>query len=102
VLRVIENDERHALGIQDAFGPQSSEPIVPAVEHRDFEGTLLPGDHPRWVRDALSVSSRAKEIAARLKPVAVRILGFWDHRVRSVMIGGLRIGVDASGSYRIH
>jgi hypothetical protein len=40
-------------------------------------------------------------LIARLRPVAVRILGFWDHRIRSAFVAGTRISIDPSGSYRM-
>ena len=65
-----------------------------------METALLPNDHPKWVKDALCVSNRAKESIARLKPMVIRVLSFWDHRIRSVLIGGSRVTIDPSGSYR--
>ncbi len=53
--------------------------------------SLLPRDHPKWARDAVTLSQRAREIVARLRPVIVKILTFWDHRVRSAWIGGSRV-----------
>ena len=73
---------------------------VPPPASAELETSLLPRDHPQWVRDALSVSNRAKEIIARLKPIVVGVLSFWDHRIRSVFVGGSRVSVDPSGSYR--
>ena len=61
----------------------------------------LPRDHPAWQRDVLAVSSRVRAILAQLRPVAVRVLTFWDHVVRSVRIGGRSIEVDPSGCYRL-
>ncbi len=84
-------------------GPEAAEtrPVVPAVPDVEFDTALLPRDHPQWVKDSLSVSHRAHELLARLKPVIVHILTFWDHRVRSVFVGNSRVSVDPSGSYRI-
>jgi len=31
----------------------------------------------------------------------VKILTFWDHRVRTACIGQSRVSIDPSGSYRI-
>jgi hypothetical protein len=61
----------------------------------------LPGSHPMWQRDVLAVSARVRAIVAALRPVAVRVLTFWDHVVRSVGIGHRRLEVDPSGSYRL-
>jgi hypothetical protein len=60
----------------------------------------LPRDHPAWQRDVLSVSARVRVMLAQLRPVAVRVLTFWDHVVRSTVIGGRRVEVDPSGCYR--
>jgi hypothetical protein len=61
----------------------------------------LPGGHPMWQRDVLAVSARVRAVVAALRPVAVRVLTFWDHVVRSINIGHRRIEVDPSGSYRL-
>jgi hypothetical protein len=61
----------------------------------------LPRDHPAWQRDVLSVSARVRAILAQLRPVAIRVLTFWDHVVRSVRVGGRRVEVDPSGCYRL-
>jgi hypothetical protein len=61
----------------------------------------LPGGHPMWQRDVLAVSARVRAIVAALRPLAVRVLTFWDHAVRSINIGPRRIEVDPSGSYRL-
>jgi hypothetical protein len=100
MLRPIEHDEPRTNPLRDMLGLSASEPIVHGATQSELETTLLPRDHPRWVKDALTVSSRARETIARLRPVAVRILGFWDHRVRSAVVAGLRVAIDASGSYR--
>jgi hypothetical protein len=61
----------------------------------------LPRDHPAWQRDVLSVSSRMRAILLQLRPIAVRVLTFWDHAMRSVAVGGRRVEVDPSGCYRL-
>jgi hypothetical protein len=73
---------------------------VPPVGDSALETSLLPRDHPKWNADALTLSQRARELIARLRPVIVRVLTFWDHRIRSITIGKTRLGIDASGSYR--
>jgi hypothetical protein len=100
MLRPVENEEQRQRSLPDAREPGATGPVVPAPAQSELETSLLPRDHPKWVRDALTVSSHAKEMIARLKPVAVRILGFWDHRVRSAVVAGLRVAIDPSGSYR--
>jgi len=81
--------------------PSRSEPIVAAVPDGELETALLPHDHPRWVKDAVAVSQRAREIIAKLRPIVIRVLSFWDHRVRSITIGDCRVDVDVSGCYRV-
>ena len=61
----------------------------------------LPRDHPAWQRDVIAVSARARELLARLRPVTVRVLTFWDHVLRGILVGGRRVEVDPSGSYRL-
>jgi hypothetical protein len=61
----------------------------------------LPNDHPSWQRDVLSVSTRARALIAALRPLAVRVLSFWDHRFGDIAIGSRSFGIDASGSYRL-
>jgi hypothetical protein len=99
MLRRIESEESAAaLSLQ--IGASRSEAIVPAIAESELETPLLPHDHPRWVRDAVAVSQRAREIIAKLKPVVVCILSFWDHRLRSIMVGERCVHVDPSGCYR--
>jgi hypothetical protein len=99
MLRRVElDDAAAALPLQ--VGASRSEAIVPVVAEAELETGLLPHDQPRWVRDAVAVSQRAREIVAKLRPVAVRVLSFWDHRIRSIVIGGRLVEVDASGCYR--
>lgn len=66
----------------------------------DF-GNNLPNDHPAWARDVLSLSQRFRAMLAEIKPAVIRVLTFWDHQVRSIHVGGRRLAVDASGSYRL-
>jgi hypothetical protein len=61
----------------------------------------LPADHPVWQRDVLAVSARVRTLLAALTPVAVRVLSFWDHSLRTLIVGGHRLEVDPSGSYRL-
>jgi hypothetical protein len=92
--------EDGAAGVASQSAASVSEAVVPAVAEADFDTSLLPREHPRWVRDAVAVSARARELIARLRPVAIRVLCFWDHRLRSIAIGDRRVCVDASGCYR--
>jgi hypothetical protein len=100
VLQRIENDD-NAAAARLAPGQAYAEPIVPSVAQVELETAPLPRDHPPWVKDAIAVSQRAREILAKLKPVVVRVLCFWDHRLRSITAGGRRVTIDLSGSYRI-
>lgn len=100
MLRRVETDEPRQPSILEALGLGQAQPVVPAVPEAEMETALLPHDHPKWVRDALSASNRAKELIARLKPIAIRVFSFWDHRIRSAFVGGSRVSIDPSGSYR--
>jgi hypothetical protein len=100
MLRRLELDES-AAALPLQVGASRSEAIVPAVAEAELETTLLSQDQPRWVKDAIAVSQRAREIIAKLRPVAILVLSFWDHRLRSIAVGGRRVAVDASGCYRI-
>ena len=85
----------------EALGLGATAPVVSEIGEAEFEATSLPPDHPKWARDALTVSHRARDIVARLKPLAIRVLTFWDHRLRAIQIGTRRLHVDPSGSYRL-
>ncbi len=50
---------------------------------------------------AIAADGEIRELLARIKPVIVRVLTFWDHRVRSAFVGGNRLTIDPSGSYRV-
>lgn len=78
-----------------------SRAILPLLPEDELETPPLPREHPRWVKDALAVSQRARQLITRLKPVIIRVLTFWDHHVRGIAIGGRELTVDVSGSYRV-
>ena len=78
-----------------------SRAILALIPDDELETPPLPRELPRWVKDALAVSQRARQVIARLKPVAVRVLSFWDHQVRSLTVSGRRLTIDVSGSYRL-
>lgn len=84
-----------------------SPPAMPAhVVGEPFDlghelGPSLPRDHPPWQRDVLAVSARARALLARLRPVTVRVLTFWDHVLRGIVVGDRDVEVDPSGSYRM-
>ncbi len=78
-----------------------AQPLVGLATDMELEAQpTLPRDHPSWMRDALSVSSRARALIARLRPIIIRVLTFWDHRRPCITVGGRNLGVDPSGSYR--
>lgn len=75
--------------------------VLPLLPEDELETPPLPREHPKWVKDALAVSQRARQIIAQLRPVVVRVFTFWDHHVRGISIGGRELSIDISGSYRI-
>ena len=78
-----------------------SAPVLPIDPDDAWRGgSSLPNDHPAWMRDTLSLSQRARALLASVKPVVVRVIAFWEHRVKSVAVGNRTLTVDASGSYR--
>ncbi|MGB6986941.1 MAG: hypothetical protein WBD74_13305 [Candidatus Aquilonibacter sp.] len=101
MLRRVDADEGRAHAPQPHTAAVATEAVVTPVGESEAENALLPRDHPKWARDAVTLSQRAREIVARLRPVVVKILTFWDHRVRSAFVGGNRVCIDPSGSYRI-
>lgn len=78
-----------------------SAPVLALLPDDEFETPPLPREHPKWVRDALAVSQRARQVVARLRPVIIHVLTFWDHHVRSISIAGRELSVDIAGSYRM-
>jgi hypothetical protein len=99
MLRRIELDESPAT-LSARLEAGRSEAVVPAVAEAELETALLPQDHPRWIKDAVAVSQRGRELIAKLRPVIVHVLSFWDHRIRSIMVGNRCVAVDPSGCYR--
>lgn len=99
MLRRVELDETQAA-LSAGVAANRSEAVVPVAE-AELETSLLPHDHPRWVKDAVAVSQRARDLIAKLRPIIIRVFAFWDHRIRSIMVGNRCVQVDPSGSYRI-
>lgn len=100
MLRGVEaEDLSNALGA--ATATRASAPVVAALGEADLDSNQLPNDHPQWVRDAVAISRAARDLVARLRPVVIRVLTFWDHGVRCIAVAGRRVGIDASGSYKI-
>jgi hypothetical protein len=100
MLRHVELEEPSAA-LPLPVGASRSEAVVPVVAEAELETALLPQDQPRWVKDAVAVSQRARDLIAKLRPAAVHVLSFWDHRIRAIVVGGCRVAVDASGCYRM-
>jgi hypothetical protein len=96
--------EAGALAGTPAALPPAIQTMAPAAIAFDPElepEPRLPGDHPAWARDVVSLSQRAREVFARLRPVAVRIYTGWEHRVRSILVAGGRLSIDLAGCYRM-
>ena len=91
-------------GLQSSSERTYNDPLAaisPHVAEIELEAPPFSPDRPEWTRDALTLSRRAREYIARLRPVALKVLTFWDHVTRSVAIEGARLSIDASGSYRL-
>jgi len=78
-----------------------SAPVLPLLPEDELETPPLPREHPKWVKDAVAVSHRARQIIAQLRPVIIRVLTFWDHHIRGITINDRNLSIDASGSYRL-
>ncbi|HEY5341845.1 MAG TPA: hypothetical protein VIK27_12520 [Candidatus Aquilonibacter sp.] len=101
MLRRVDADDRPQPAASSRPAPIESESVVPATPESAFDTSLLPRDHPPWSKDAVTISQRARELIARLRPAVVAVLTFWDHRVRGAFVSGNRISIDPSGSYRV-
>jgi hypothetical protein len=101
MLRRVDSDDGRTHEARPHTTAIATEPAIVPIAESETENSLLPRDHPKWARDAVTLSQRAREVIARLRPVVVKILTFWDHRVRSALVGGNRVSIDPCGSYRI-
>ncbi len=98
----IELDPRAQNASQAGAGTLAPAALAPVALDPDSElGHDLPGDHPPWPRDSVSISQRARSLFATLRPVLIRVINCWEHRVRALVVCGRTLSVDASGSYRI-
>jgi hypothetical protein len=80
----------------------AAQQVPPLAFDLDLEaGYRLPPDHPPWPRDVVSVSQRARALLARIKPVVITVIAGWQHKLRSLVVGGRRVAVDATGCYRV-
>jgi hypothetical protein len=101
MLRRVDGEDGRTHAQQTHAAAIPAEQLVTPSGESETENSLLPRDHPKWARDAVTLSQRAREAIARLRPVVIKILTFWDHRIRSAFVGGSRVCIDPSGSYRI-
>ncbi len=98
----VEADAQVVLppGAAQLAGSPALAPI--AFDNDDqYGGPALPSDHPAWLKDAVSLSQRARALVAKLKPVVLHVVAVWEHRVRSIVVAGRKVSVDPSGSYRM-
>jgi hypothetical protein len=100
MLRRIESDDALERTGLRALAPRENAAVPSLQLDADAHAELLPHGHPKWVRDGVAISSRARELLARVRPVVVRVLHFWDHGVRAILVSGRRVHVDPSGCYR--
>jgi hypothetical protein len=108
VLRRIEPAAGGIDGLEESPNATSvqitaarTEAIRPPVPDAELETALSLHDQPRWVKDAVALSQRAREIITKLRPAAVHVFSFWDHRLRSIAVGDRRVQIDAAGCYRV-
>ncbi len=87
----------HELAARSATGIEASGPSD--VDGGEV-GARLSAATPAWQRDVVAVSARVRALLDTLRPIVIGVLTFWDHALRSVRIGGRRLEIDPSGSYR--
>ncbi len=98
----IEADAQGALATNlTAAGAPSAAAAIAFDDDDQFGRPALPNDHPAWLKDAVSLSQRARALVVKLKPIALAVIDAWEHRVRTIVVSGRRVSVDASGSYRM-
>lgn len=85
-----------------AVDPIAYAALQPVTVDPEVDAAVLPRDHPAWQRDVISLSARARAVIAGLKPLVIRVFGFWDHHLRELRIGGRTLGIESSGCYRLH
>ncbi len=99
----VERDASPLAAQDPAFtAALAAQAVPPLAFDLDLEtGSRLPPDHPPWPRDVVSISQRARALLARVKPAFITVIAAWQHRVRTLAIGGRRVAVDATGCYRV-
>lgn len=101
MFRRIEAEEpRLERSTIDVGAARDTARVAALSTEADRDPNLLPHGRQKWGIDGIAISARAREMAARLKPVVTAVLRFWDHGVRLTLASGRRISIDASGSYR--
>jgi hypothetical protein len=98
---VTHEPESPELAQAVAGDPVCVPPVDAAEETDDAFTQTLPRDHPAWIADACSISARARALLAQIRPLVVRVLSFWDQRVRHVDLAEGRLYIDQSGCYRL-
>ena len=81
--------------------PLAVTPALPPIDADAAGLPELPADHPRWQRDAISISTRARAVIATIVPTVVRTLTYWDHRIRDLALGPRTLTIDPAGCYRL-
>jgi hypothetical protein len=81
--------------------PLAVTPALPPIDADAAGLPDLPAGHPRWQRDAISISTRARAVIATIVPIVVRTLTYWDHRIRDLSLGPRTLTIDPAGCYRL-
>ncbi len=95
------NDPSANLVVVDPATVAPLQPLAPTIDPDALDDARLPPDHPQWQRDVISVSTRTRAILAALAPTIVRTLSYWDHAVRTALLGVRTLTVDPAGCYRL-
>jgi hypothetical protein len=97
------NDPSANLPVVDPAGvlPLQSLAVAPALDPDASDDARLPPDHPQWQRDVISLSSRTRAILASVVPTIVRTFSYWDHTVRTLILGPRTLSIDPAGCYRL-
>ncbi len=63
--------------------------------------STLPSDFPAWVRDAVILSDPLRLVMVGLRPVVLKLVRYWDQRIRTVKVDGRTISLEDHGGYRL-
>lgn len=86
---------------------RASEPIASTSADGPARVNAQPGvdissDFPAWALDAVVPSERFRLVLTALRPILLRVLRYWDQRVRRLTLrDGRAIIVADSGCYRV-